>query len=161
MRDPYVRRLTCAALLAASASLVLSACGSDTDAEVEPSDDPVTLRFTWWGGDERHERTQEVIDLFEEEHPNITVQGEFKDWNGYWDSLATTVAADDAPDIIQMDELYLASYAGRDALLDLGTTSEYLDTGNFDEDALATGVIDEAQYALPVGLAMYSLVVNT
>lgn len=163
MRDPHRRRLTRAALLAASAALVLSACGSgdDTSADMDLSDDSVTLRFTWWGGDERHQRTQEVIELFEQEHPNITVQGEFKDWNGYWDSLATTVAADDAPDIIQMDELYLASYAGRGTLLDLGTASEYLDTSEFNDDALATGVVDGGQYALPVGLGMYSMVVNT
>ena len=94
-------------------------------------------------------------------HPNITVKGEFKDWNGYWDSLATTVAANDAPDIIQMDELYLASYAERGALLDLGTASKHLSTGDFDANALDTGKVDGKQYALPVGLATYSIVVNT
>ena len=121
------------------------------------SKDSVTLRFTWWGSDARHERTQQVIDLFQKEHPNITVKGEFKDWNGYWDSLATTVAANDAPDIIQMDELYLASYAERGALLDLGTASKYLPTGDFDTNALGTGQIGGKQYALPVGLSTYAV----
>lgn len=166
-------RLRGAVLLTAATALVLGACGGDdsdaeddgSDADVQSgeadaSDEPVTLRFTWWGGDERHARTQEVIELFEEEHPNITVQGEFKDWNGYWDSLATTVAADDAPDIIQMDELFIASYAERGVLLDLDTVSEQLDTGNFDENALATGVVDDGQYAVPVGLTAYSMVAN-
>ncbi len=165
-------RLGRAMILAATAGLVLNACGGDSDAddaapgeagqteEAGMSDEPVTLRFTWWGGDERHARTQQVIDLFEEEHPNITVQGEFKDWNGYWDSLATTVAANDAPDIIQMDELYIASYAESGVLLDLDTVADQLDTSNFDENAVATGAVDGAQYAIPVGLTAYSMVAN-
>jgi multiple sugar transport system substrate-binding protein len=170
LRRPSLRG---AVFLTAATALVLGACGGDDSGtedtasgdeapseETEPSDDAVTLRFTWWGGDERHARTQEVIELFEEEYPNISVQGEFKDWNGYWDSLATTVAANDAPDIIQMDELYIASYAESGVLLDLNTVSEHLDTSNFDENALATGVVEGASYAIPVGLTAYSMVAN-
>ncbi|MEO3927767.1 extracellular solute-binding protein [Micromonosporaceae bacterium B7E4] len=149
-----------AILLATTLTLGLAACGG-ADAGQELSDEPVTLRFTWWGSDARHQRTQQVIDLFQKEHPNITIKGEFKDWNGYWESLATTVAANDAPDIIQMDELYLASYAERGALLDLGTATKHLKTADFDASALDTGKVDGRQYALPVGLAAYSMVVNT
>lgn len=147
--------------LAMAAVFALSACGSGGSASQELSKDPVTLRFTWWGADERHKRTQQVIDLFEKKYPNVTVKGEFKDWNGYWESLATTVAANDAPDIIQMDELYLSSYAERGALLDLGTASKYLKTADFDKSALDTGVVKGKQYALPVGLATYAIVANT
>src|SRR5262245_55444800 len=83
------------------AGAVLTACGTggDSDASGDLTKDNITLRFTWWGSDARHKRTQQVIDLFTKAHPNIQVKGEFKDWNGYWDSLATTVAANDAPDI--------------------------------------------------------------
>ncbi|TYB58167.1 extracellular solute-binding protein [Nonomuraea sp. PA05] len=148
--------------LAVATALMLSACGSGGgNASQELSKDPVTLRFTWWGADERHKRTQQVIDAFQKKHPNITVKGEFKDWNGYWESLATTVAANDAPDIIQMDELYLSSYAERGALLDLGTAAKYLKTADFDKTALDTGLVKGKQYALPVGLATYAIVANT
>lgn len=147
--------------LAVAAVLMLSACGSGGSASQELSKDPVTIRFTWWGADERHKRTQQVIDLFQKKYPNITVKGEFKDWNGYWESLATTVAANDAPDVIQMDELYLSSYAERGALLDLGTASKYLKTADFDKSALDTGLVKGKQYALPTGLATYAMVANT
>ncbi|WP_454857838.1 hypothetical protein [Promicromonospora soli] len=50
------------------------------------ADEPVTLRVTWWGGDTRHARTQEVFDLFEEKYPDITIEPEFSDWTGYWRS---------------------------------------------------------------------------
>ncbi|MEV4017811.1 ABC transporter substrate-binding protein [Nonomuraea angiospora] len=147
--------------LAMASVLMLSACGSGGSAGQELSKDPVTLRFTWWGADERHKRTQQVIDLFQKKYPNITVKGEFKDWNGYWESLATTVAANDAPDVIQMDELYLSSYAERGALLDLGIASKHLKTADFDKSALDTGVVKGKQYALPVGLSTYAIVANT
>ncbi|MEV0902456.1 extracellular solute-binding protein [Actinoplanes sp. NPDC049802] len=146
----------------AGAASALAACGGDGgDAGGEISKDAVKLRFTWWGSDARHKRTQQAIDLFTKKHPNITVSGEFKEWNGYWDSLATTVAANDAPDIIQMDELYLASYAERGALLDLGTASKHLKTDGVDPAALDTGKVDGKQYAVPTGVAAYSMVVNT
>ncbi|WP_045742793.1 MULTISPECIES: extracellular solute-binding protein [Actinoplanes] len=144
-----------------SAGAALAACGGGGgDAGADLSTDPVELRFTWWGSDARHQRTQQVIDLFTKSHSNITIKGEFKEWNGYWDSLATTVAAGDAPDIIQMDELYLASYAERGALLDLGAASKHLTTTDIDAAALDTGKVDGKQYAIPTGLAAYSIVAN-
>jgi multiple sugar transport system substrate-binding protein len=147
-------------LLSLTAGLLV-ACSSSSGTDQELSSEPVTLRFTWWGADDRHKRTQQVIELFQKKHPNITVRGEFKEWNGYWDSLATTVAANDAPDIIQMDELYLASYAERGALLDFNEARKHLDTAGFDSKALATGAIGGKQYGLPVGLSAYSIIVNT
>jgi multiple sugar transport system substrate-binding protein len=156
----HPRRSRRAAALVIAAGLAASACSGTGAGSTELSEEPVTLRVTWWGSDARHERTQQVIELFEDEYPNITVTGEFKEWTSYWDSLATTVAANDAPDVIQMDELYLASYAERGALLDLGTVGEHLDTSAVDEDVLTTGVVDEKQYAVPAGLAAYSVVVN-
>ncbi|QFU91701.1 ABC transporter substrate-binding protein [Amycolatopsis sp. YIM 10] len=160
MLNKAIRRTVLPVLLALTATLT-AACSSGSGADAELSAEPVTLRFTWWGSDDRHKRTQQVIDLFQQQHPNITVRGEFKEWNGYWDSLATTVAANDAPDIIQMDELYLASYAERGALLDFNEARKHLDTAGYDAKALATGAIDGKQYGLPVGLAAYSIVANT
>lgn len=158
----YSRRsaLTLAAGLAAGTTL--AACGGGGgDAGGEISKDAVKLRFTWWGSDARHKRTQQAIDLFTAKYPNITVSGEFKEWNGYWESLATTVAANDAPDVIQMDELYLASYAERGALLDLGSASKHLKTDGIDAAALDTGKVEGKQYAVPTGLAALSIVANT
>ncbi|SER14723.1 carbohydrate ABC transporter substrate-binding protein, CUT1 family [Lentzea xinjiangensis] len=155
------RRGTAWAVLLSLTASLLAACGSGSEAGGELTTEQVTLRFTWWGADDRHKRTQQVIDMFQKKHPNITVKGEFKEWNGYWDSLATTMAANDAPDIMQMDELYIASYAERGALLDLNEGKKHLDTSNFDDRALATGTIGGKRYGVPVGLGMYSIIANT
>lgn len=138
----------------------LAACGTGGGGDMELSDEPVTIRMTWWGADVRADLTDQAIAAFEAEHPNITVKGEFKDWAGYWDALATTTAANDSPDVIQMDELYLSSYGDRGTLLDLGDASDFLDTSGFDESTLETGQIDGAQYAIPIGAGMLASVVN-
>jgi multiple sugar transport system substrate-binding protein len=146
----------------ASLSLALTACsGGSTESASDLSDKPVTIRATWWGADARAQLTDEVIAAFEKKYPNITVKGQYKDWNGYWDALATTTAAKDSPDVVQMDELYLASYADRGALYDLGKAEKLLSTSQFDDQALATGQVDGTQYALPVGIGVMSVVANT
>ncbi|NEE01856.1 ABC transporter substrate-binding protein [Phytoactinopolyspora halotolerans] len=150
--------LTAAAGLAGTAVL-LAACGGSDDTSSPGEGEDVTLRFTWWGSDVRHQATQEMIDAFEAEHPNITIEPEFGEWSTYWDKLATQVAANDAPDIIQMDELYLREYAGRNALLDL-SAEEALDTSAYDEATLATGEFDGGLYGLSAGVNSLSIFAN-
>ena len=43
----------------------------------EDGDEIVELTFAWWGSQIRHDRTQQEIDLFEEQNPNIKIRGEF------------------------------------------------------------------------------------
>lgn len=138
----------------------LTACGTGGGGDVELSDEEVTLRMTWWGSDTRHGLTQEAIEAFQSEHSNITIKSEYKDWTGYWDALATTTAGGDSPDVMQMDELYLASYGGRGALLDLADTGEYLDSSKIEESLMDTGKVDGTQYAMPIGAGVLTLVAN-
>ncbi|NED96983.1 sugar ABC transporter substrate-binding protein [Phytoactinopolyspora alkaliphila] len=158
-----------AAALPAVLALALAACGGSGDDESDRtsegsggdsgSQEQVDLRFTWWGSDTRHQITQEVIDAFEAEYPHISVQGEFGEWSGYWDKLATTVAANDAPDIIQMDEMYLREYAGRGALLDLHTL-DGVDISAFEEATVATGEFDGGLYGLSSGVNSFAILAN-
>lgn len=150
------------AVLGAVTAIALSACatGGPAEPELTLSEEPVTLSFTWWGNDTRHAITQEIIDAFEAEHPNITIEPQFTDWVGYWDKLSTTVAAKDTPDIIQMDEKYLSTYATNGVLMDLGELSSVLDTGDYSEAVLNSGSLDGTLYALPAGINTFSLAAN-
>lgn len=77
------------------------------------------LRFTFWGPDFYQQLTRQMVDGFTTAHPDVTVSVEPAEWSGYWDRLATQMAANDEPDVINMDGKYLAEYAGRDVLADL------------------------------------------
>ena len=131
-------------LTAAAAAVVLTvslgACGNGGGGDSAAAGDG-NLRFSWWGSDPRHLANQEIIDMFEAENEGITIEGEYSDFGGYWDKLATTTAGRDAPDVITMDEKYLQEYAGRGALADLSTL-EGLDTSKFDDAALKTFALE-------------------
>ncbi|RCV54730.1 ABC transporter substrate-binding protein [Marinitenerispora sediminis] len=149
------RRTTLAALAGCCAvALVATGCGGGAD------DGEVTLRFSWWGADERHAETQEVIERFEAENPGITVEGEYADWSSYWDRLATNVAANDAPDIIQHEERYLREYGDRGALADLHEFEDVLDLSTIDELALGGGEVDGELYGVATGVNAYGIIAD-
>ncbi|WP_369055558.1 ABC transporter substrate-binding protein [Kineococcus terrestris] len=141
---------------AAAGAAALTACGAGGSGG---SSGPAELRFTWWGSDTRHRATQEVIDAFNAENPDIRVTGEYTEWSGYWDKLATTVAANDAPDVIQMDVIQLRSYADRGALLDLSQV-EGIDTSLIDPQDLSTGQTDEGLFGLVNGIVPHAVIAN-
>ncbi|MGF4043445.1 ABC transporter substrate-binding protein [Paenarthrobacter nitroguajacolicus] len=154
------RRLRASALVAATAAavLALTACGGSGGPEAKSADGKVELRFSWWGGDKRAQLTQEAIAAFEAENPNIKIKPEYGDWSGYWDKLATQVAANDAPDIIQMDEKYITEYSTRGALLDL---SKYdIDTSKLDEAALNAGKGEDGLTGIAAGINAATILAN-
>jgi multiple sugar transport system substrate-binding protein len=159
------RRGALLTVLPVAAALALSACGTgDNPADADPpsatlSSGDVTLRMTWWGADARHELTQQAIDAFEKEHPTIDVVGEFGDWSGYWDKLATTTAGGSPADVMQMDQLYLASYADRGVLADLETLPQ-LNTSNLDASILDLGRAQGTLAAMPISTTAFTILVN-
>jgi multiple sugar transport system substrate-binding protein len=163
-----------AALLAvlSAATLVAAACGGDDD-DPEPGaedpspgeatedagdDEPVEIRFSWWGSDSRHEQTQQIIEVFQEEYPHITVVPDFTDWESYWDRLATATAGGDAPDVMTQEERYMTDYAQRGQLLDLNELP--VDLSGIDPLALGGGQIDGAQYAVATGVNAFTVIAD-
>ncbi|WP_369055559.1 ABC transporter substrate-binding protein [Kineococcus terrestris] len=154
---PLTRRAFGAGVAGTAAVAGLAACGGDSGGAAAGGGGG-DLRFTWWGSDARHALTEQAIEAYAAEEPGTTVRGEYTEWSGYWDRLATTVAANDAPDVIQMDVLQLRSYADRGALLDLAGTS--IDTGGIPADTLDTGRTEEGLFAVPVGINSHVVVAN-
>ncbi|WP_082483988.1 ABC transporter substrate-binding protein [Arthrobacter sp. Leaf141] len=144
--------LPATAALLTAVVLAVSGCGGAP----ADQDGPVTLRFSWWGSDTRHKLTEKLIAAFEAENPNIKVKGEYGDWSGYWDKLATQVASQDAPDVIQMDAAYLGEYSGRGALLEL----KDVDLSKFDQPVADSGKVDGKQYAVTSGVNAMVVLAN-
>ncbi|MET7277872.1 sugar ABC transporter substrate-binding protein [Kribbella sp. NPDC005582] len=151
-----LKALAAAALV--STLLAVSACGGNSGGPAA-KDGEVTLRFSWWGSDTRTKLTQKTIDAFQKENPTIKIKGEYGEWAGYWDKLATTVAANDAPDVIQMDEKYLREYADRGALLDLKKAGD-LKTDKFKPDTLGAGEFDGGLFGLNAGINSFAVLAN-
>ncbi|WP_250443671.1 ABC transporter substrate-binding protein [Actinotalea sp. C106] len=151
--------------VAAAAALVLTACSGDADdtdsGEAYDPEAPVTLTFTWWGNDDRAERYNEAIALFEEEHENITIQGTFVDWDGYWTGRSTEAAGRSLPDVMQFDLSYMREYSENQHLLDLSPyLGEQIDTSGFDDALIESGAIEGVQVGLPTSTNTLALFYN-
>ncbi len=107
------------------------------------------LRITWWGNETRNANTRKIIEAFKAVKPDVTISPEPGEWSAYWDKLATQVAGNDAPDIIQMDEKYVREYGGRGALLDLNGK---VDVANFAPGTVEPGQTDTGLMAVNAGV---------
>jgi multiple sugar transport system substrate-binding protein len=124
------------------------------------SEGAAELRVTTWGNDSRLKLTQQAVDAFTAANPDIKVAIENNDWSAYWDKLATMTAGNNAPDVIQMDESYIAAYGARGALLDLNTAKANLDLSAMNPKVLDTGKVEGTLVGAPIGVANFSVAAN-
>ena len=149
--------LTTVAVGTASAA-ALAACGtgSSTSAgETGTAEKPVTINYTWWGNDDRAERTRKAIALFESKNPDIKVNGNFTDFPSYWQKRATEAAGGGLPDVMQWDLSYLRDYGQRNQLLDLGTVK--INTDAFEKSLLPSGQIKGKTYGIPTSTNAFAV----
>ncbi|MEZ0164599.1 ABC transporter substrate-binding protein [Kineococcus sp. LSe6-4] len=160
-RRGLTRRQAVTTLAATGSVAALAACAPGSSGGSSGGDGGGgTLRVSTWGNDSRLKLTQEAAAAFEKANPDIKVTIENTEWTAYWDKLATGTAANDSPDVIQMDELYIAAYGTRGALLDLETVSDQLDLSDMNENMRETGVVDDTFVGAPIGTGNFSVGVN-
>lgn len=125
--------------------------------------EPTEIRFSWWGGQLRNEKTDKILQLFEEENPGVSVVRENSDWMPHWDKLTIQSAAGNQPCTIQMQTRWLATYAKPDILRPL---DDLLDSGQLDVRGIAQPVIDSSRgddgklYMIPSGVFYFALIYN-
>lgn len=132
-----------------------------TTESTSAGDEKITLRFSWWGGDARHEATLGVIDAFMKKYPNIKIEPEYGAQDGYNDKKTTEFSTKTAPDIFQIETGAGPEYAKMGVLYNLSA----LKSINFDKfDANFIKVNGQFgtgnQYAIPTGVAGSALIVN-
>lgn len=125
---------------------LLAACGSSGG-----SGGTQTIRFVWWGNQDRADATNKAVALFEQQNPNIKVVTEFSGYSAYTQKLTTEVAGGGAPDLIQLDRPTFGQYAHRHVLASLGGYGSALDTSKIPANLLSGGSVDGQQYAIPGG----------
>jgi len=152
-------------LLTAAAGIgltgALAACSRSSESgggDTDDTDGATTVRFTFWGPAFYQEFTGEMVTAFEADNTDVAVEQEPAEWSGYWDRLATQVAAGDEPDVINMDGKYLAEYAGRGGLADLEQLG--IDLSRVSQGDLDSGRIDGTLYALSTGQNAWVLLAN-
>lgn len=121
------------------AAATTTATTTETTAKETSSDEPITLRMAWWGSQTRHDLTVQVIEMYEKENPNVTIEYEFFSFDDYFTKLKTLVASDQVWDIFQlggnfpmyMDKIYYLN--------------EFVDSGVIDTSDISDGYLKITQ----------------
>ena len=137
-------------VIAGSAALL----GSALSGTVQAQDAKGNLRISWWGSDDRHQRTLKIIKLWESRNPGITLTPEYGGFLGYQDKLSTQFAGRNAPDIMQIaDNRESLIASGRLLRLDDYVASGQLDLSSANPGVLQTVKVGGKLYGIPWGLA--------
>ncbi len=131
-----------AVLMSAVMVLGLAACGGTSEeagqsgveeqagqGAAQGEEEQITLRMAWWGSQTRHDITTQVIEMYEEEHPNINIEYEFYSFDDYFTKLKTLVASDQVWDIFQLG----------------GNFPMYMDKIYFLNEFIESGVVDVSE----------------
>lgn len=174
-----------AMLLAGAMVFSMAACGSSddnnstsndstkgTDSQSEANNDAASdgdaeaeLGVYWWGSQTRAEQTQQILDMYSEEHPGITFNTMPGQWTDYWTKLSTDAAGQDIPDLVAMDYKYINQFVSNGSLLNLDPYVEdgTLNLDDVDEKIINTGRggDDNGLYAICSGTNAPTLLYNT
>lgn len=153
---------------AGAGALTLAACVTPVAPQTGPSagDAPAaaakTMRIAWWGSDLRHEKYQQILDLYEQMTPGVKMEREFSDWTPYWEKLATQIASGNGPDIIHMHQNLVNEYANRGALepLDALVSASTIDLSDFPTGTIAAGKRGGTNWMIALGASVASTIYN-
>lgn len=123
----------------------------------------ITLRFSWWGGDSRHEATLACIEAFEKENPNIKIEAEYGGFDGYQDKVSATLSGGTEADILQLDQPWMATFMAQNPnfFLDVREYEDVIDLSGFSQDFLDDFcVYGDKLVCLPTGTNALNFLAN-
>jgi multiple sugar transport system substrate-binding protein len=111
-----------------------------TTAPAKPAaQQPVQLRFAWWGSQDRHNRTIKVIEMFQQKYPHISISYEFAGFQDYWTKMTTQATGQNLPDLMQQDYAYIQQWSSNNLLMPL---DEHASAGTIKLDGIPKNSID-------------------
>ncbi len=136
--------------------IILAGCAnSDSKADettIENGD--IELKFVWWGGEERHEKTLEAIDLYNETHDGVTVVPEYYSYDGLNEKFPVMMVGGTEPDIMQVNYAWVYKFAGDlgEGFYDLNELSDAIGLENWSPEDLEPFTINGHLQAVPQGV---------
>ncbi len=137
-------------IILGSIGLLLIVMAYASDINWRKSDD-VELSFVWWGGEERHEKTLEVIDLYNETHDGVTIEPQYYSYDGLNEKFPLLLIGGIEPDIMQVNYAWVYKFAGKtgEGFYDLYELADEIGLENWDEDELDVFAINDHLEAVP------------
>ena len=164
------------ALLMAMALLAicLTACGEEPTPSTESeqpgaespnsgSDEEITITF-WhtYGDSEEAQFLNEVLPLWEAEHPNIHIEAVRQDSSQYHQMVVTSFGTGMSPDVARVDITNVASYAAQGGLVALSDFDDFEEiSADYMDAPLSTNLYQGKYYGLPLDTNCKAAVINT
>ncbi len=110
------------------------------------------LRFSWWGGGERHEAMLKATKAFEAKNPGVKIKAEYSGFQGFQERLSTQIAGRNEPDLMQVNWAWLSAFSKTgEGFYDLRKSANAMKLDEFSNSDLALTTINSKLNALPVG----------
>ncbi|MEK3737930.1 MULTISPECIES: ABC transporter substrate-binding protein [Paenibacillus] len=172
------RRFSMTMILAVACILALAGCSGGNSAEPSGTTQPTqetgssgtqeaggNLRVIWWGNQDRHNLTSEVLDLYSKANPGVTFTPEYQGFDGYYQKLTLLAASNNMPDIFQ----FYVGASDANQFVDKGLVEPldaYIEKGLIDvseigESTLSGGIgSDGKMYGIPLGVNARVMIVD-
>jgi multiple sugar transport system substrate-binding protein len=148
---------------AAVAGPLVAGCGGGGGGGSTGGSGSATLRFMFWGSDDRVRRFQEACAKFTEKNPDIIVKPEFGEIDAIRTKTTVGMAGKNLPDVFWVLGDLLPQLGNDGHLMDLGPhlgATDGIDSEGFTESVLAPGKVEGTQYAMVHGLQSIGLFAN-
>ncbi|BDR52588.1 putative ABC transporter substrate-binding protein YesO [Bombiscardovia nodaiensis] len=156
-----VKRFSKAVLasLAVTSLMFVGACGNGGGKKSESSQH---LTISWWGNQERNERTKKINDMFIKENKGVTIDGQFSEFADYYQKLSVGAAGKNMPDIMQIETAHFAQFKNNGLLLEIQKyiDNKTIDVSQVDKKVVDQGKIDGGLYGLTNATNAPALIYN-
>ena len=156
------RTISCLSV-AALAICNLSGCGEReaiTKLTIE-TEKKTEVSFSWWGNDDRHKYTMEVVNLFQKENPDIKIIPQYGVWSGYEKRYNLNMMSDNETDVMQINSAWLSKYSpDGGGYYDLNTLKEYINFAGYSSEMLSYGYMNGKLNAIPIALNASTMYYN-
>lgn len=133
-------------------STAAAQAAAETTAAAQAASGPITLKFSWWGGDSRHEKTLAAVDKFMARYPDIKVECDYGAWSGWTEKISTQLAAGSAADVMQTNWNWLYQFSADGSQFnDLRDFKDvFNDFKDYDQSTLDTCIVGNKLQAMPI-----------
>ena len=142
-------------------AMLLGGCSEGRNQE----NDSTKIRIAWWGNQNRHNITQQVIDMYAQKNPGITFEPEIIGADvQHYEKMATQAAANNLPDIFQIvpGASVASAFVKKGQLMKLDEFVEkgIIDTSDINPSVVDFGKFDGSLYSIPLGIGTTCIIVN-